>query len=343
MTAQPCVWLPTVRSGTGADVFTVRLCHGLNARGIRAEITWLPHRAEFLPWTVRVPPPPPWANIVHVSTWLHSRFVPSGMPAVATLHHSVHDPELRPYKGLVRAAYHRLWIAPGERRAMQRASAVVAVSQFAAEMARRTLCEREITVVHNGVDSEFFRPRHRRSVPHVPFRLLYVGSWMARKGVDLLAPLMRELGDRYVLNYTGGAGKSSRKRPMPDNMIDLGRLSSEQVVDAMHRADAFVFPSRSEGFGLVVAEAMACGLPAVATRGSSLLEVVEDRVSGILCPPNDVLALARAVRSLQSSPDVWQRMSKNAYQRATRMFTLDCMIDRYQEIYAGVLARRRSI
>lgn len=98
------IWFLTVRTGTGTDVFTERLVEGLRKRGIRAEITWLPLRAEYLPWTIAIPKPPKWATLVHVNTWLHHRFLPKSLPVnVATLHHSVHDPKLQPYKGLLRA------------------------------------------------------------------------------------------------------------------------------------------------------------------------------------------------------------------------------------------------
>lgn len=58
MSKQPSIWFPTVKTNTGTDVFTERLADGLNKQGIRAEITWLPLRAEYAPWTVPVPPPP---------------------------------------------------------------------------------------------------------------------------------------------------------------------------------------------------------------------------------------------------------------------------------------------
>src|SRR5690606_2448467 len=92
----PAVWLPAILAGTGADVFTMRLCDGLNARGLRAEITWLPRRAEYLPWTVQVPRPPEWANVAHVNSWLPQRFWPKGLPSVVTVHHLVHDPAYKP-------------------------------------------------------------------------------------------------------------------------------------------------------------------------------------------------------------------------------------------------------
>jgi len=99
---------------------------------------------------------------------------------------------------------------------------MVAVSRFVADMARKTLCDVPMQVIHNGIDTELFQPRNRLRQPDAPFRLLYVGSWMARKGVDLLAPIMRELGSGFELRYTGGRAAEKIKTAMPPNMNDVG-------------------------------------------------------------------------------------------------------------------------
>lgn len=331
---EPAVWFPTVRTGTGTDVFTERLVAGLRQRGIRAEITWLPLRAEYAPWTVHVPEPPAWATIAHVNTWLHPRFLPKHLPIVATIHHSVHDPDAKAYKGFARAAYHRWWIAPNERRVLRRADRVVAVSHFVAEATKRTLLDVPIQVIHNGVDTDKFRPGNRQRRSGEPFRLLYVGSWMARKGVDLLAPIMRELGEGFELRYTGGAAAERHKREMPANMRDIGRLESDEaVVAAMQDADALLFPSRSEGFGLVAAEAMACSLPVIATRGSSLTEVVEDGITGTLCARDDVAAFVADARALKKDPERTHRMACAARASVLARFSHDGMIDTYVKVY----------
>lgn len=176
------VWFPTVRTNTGTDVFTERLVKGLNQKGIRAEITWLPLRAEYAPWTVEVPKPPEWATVVHVNTWLHSRFLPKHMPVVGTVHHAIHHPDAKAYKGWLRAAYHKYWIAPNERRVLTRASKVVAVSQFVADTTKETLVDVPMQVIYNGIDTKIYRPDSNVKKLHKPFRLLFVGSWMARKG-----------------------------------------------------------------------------------------------------------------------------------------------------------------
>src|SRR5699024_1300276 len=145
----------------------------------------------------------------------------------------------------------RYWIRHIERHTMRRAHTVVAVSRFAADMARKMVLDRPIEVIYNGVDTNIFRPPGKRE-PHHPFRLLYVGSWMRRKRVDLLAPIMGELGDEYELFYTGGALARRDTVIACTNMRDIGWLQGiDAVLAAMQSADIFLFPSHSEGLPLV--------------------------------------------------------------------------------------------
>lgn len=337
MSAAPAVWFPTVRTGTGTDVFTERLAAGLERRGIRVGIHWLPLRAEYAPWTVPMPKPPAWANLAHVNTWLRTRFLPHQMPIVATIHHCVHV--LDGHNGPLRAAYHRQWIAPNERRVLRGANRVVVVSRYVADATRRTLCDVPMTVISNGIDTGRFHPVGGRSRQlGDQFRLLYVGSWKRLKGVDLLAPILRELGPDFVLHYTGiGIGTRERKA-MPSNMHDLGRLDGNGVAAAMQQADALLFPSRSEGFGMVAAEALASGLPVIATRGSSLPEVIDDGVTGLLCARNDVSAFVRAIRRLASDVTLATGMAAAARETSLRRFGIETMVEGYLDVYRDLVA-----
>lgn len=333
-TAAPAIWFPTVRTNTGTDVFTQRLVADLCKRGVRAEITWLPLRAEYAPWTVPIPRPPAWATVAHVNTWLHTRFIPRSLPVVATIHHAVHHPDASAYKGPLRAAYHRWWIAPNERRVLRQVQRVVAVSQFVADSTRHSLLDVPMQVIYNGVDTERFCPGTRQRQSGEPFKLLFVGSWMARKGVDLLAPILRQLGEGFVLHYTGGPAAEKDKAHMPPNMVDMGRLQGDAaVVAAMQNADALLFPSRSEGFGLVAAEAMACGLPVIAARSASLVEVVADGQTGVLCQPDDVAAFVTATRSLAADHARYARLAQAARLQAVEHFSETTMTNAYLHLY----------
>jgi glycosyltransferase involved in cell wall biosynthesis len=199
-------------------------------------------------------------------------------------------------------------------------------------------------VIFYGVVIDRFRPGNRQRKPGEPFRLLYVGSWMARKGVDLLAPIMRELGNGFELRYTGGKASERDKPGMPANMHDIDRLLGDAAIaTAMQDADALLFPSRSEGFGLVAVEAMACGLPVIATRGSSLVEVVSDNATGILCPQDDVSAFVSAVRKLSELPPRAAPLSLAGSDHAAKHFGVSKMVDAYiQQYRALAISNTRS-
>src|SRR5690606_9299161 len=148
---------------------------------------------------------------------------------------------------------------------------------------------------------------------------------------------MRELGDAFELYYTGGELAGKDKPAMPPNMHDVGRLGTDGMASQMRLADALILPSRSEGFGMVVAEAMMSGVPVIATCVSALPELVADGVTGTLCPCNDIDAFAEAARKLASDPDLAARMSAAASVMARSRFAVDAMVDSYLGIYARVL------
>lgn len=160
---------------------------------------------------------------------------------------------------------------------------------------------------------------------------------MARKGVDLLTPIMRKLGDEFELYYTGGHAAEKDKAHMPPNMIDIGRLQGDAAVaEAMHNADALLFPSRSEGFGLVAAEAMACGLPVVASDISPLAEVIDHGKTGLLCELNDVDAFVAALKNLSKNRELHDAMCRAAPYRMQERFSENDMIEKYLNVYRDI-------
>jgi glycosyltransferase involved in cell wall biosynthesis len=334
---EPAVWFPAIRAGSGTDVFTERLAAGLQRRGIRTEITWLPHRAEYAPWMIAKPKPPAWANIAHVNTWLPARLLPQGMPVVATMHSNVHIPELTRYKNNAKKLYHRFRVKRTERETMRRADTVVAVSRFIADQAKVTLGRELRYVIFNGISmSGPFIPVDRKE-PSCPFRLLFVGHWSILKGVDLLFPILDQLGTDFELAVTVNRDKITTPVPASAKVRFLGHLSEQDVSKQYRLADALLFPSHLEGFGLVTLEAQACGLPVIATSGSAFPEVIEDGVTGILCPQNDIDAFANAARKLAADHKLWQSMCAAARARARNYFGIEKMIEAYLAVYQNTL------
>lgn len=332
---EPAVWLPAIRTNTGADVFTERLACGLRRIGVQAEITWLPHRAEYVPWLVHRPSPPDGTNVIHINTWIHARFYRGfGLPVVVTCHGCVHDPALLPYKSPLQSFYHRAWAQRLESAAYRNAARVTAVSEYTAKRMRQHFGDLTVDVIPNWIPPESFLPPTREA-PNNPFRLLYVGHWSRRKGVDLLPRIMRALGEEFELFYTGDPRPSEQ---FPANMKALGWTANPaEVREWMSLSDALIFPSRMEGMSLTVLEAMAVGLPVVCSDSASLPEQVKHGINGLICPTDDANAFVAAVRYLRDHSPLWEEMRRNAHTIAEEKFSEGRVIDSYIRVYQGAI------
>ena len=329
----PAVWFPAIRAGTGADVFTQRLCDGLNARGIRAEITWLPLRAEYAPWTVPVPEPPPWATIVHVNSWLPERFWRHGLPAVVTVHHLVHDPAFSPYRTLAQAAYHRLLIRSRELSAIRNAAAVTTVSNYVRGTVVKFSGREDISVIYNWADYEKFSPDFGSKSAHSgPFKLFMAGSLSRRKGGDLLPAFVQALGNGFEVRHAGGAEPESDG----EGFVELGRISEGDLINEYRFCDAVVSLSRYEGFGYTALEAMACGKPFLGFKTSGLAEVLTESCA-LLASIDDIQALAGLCSSLASREEQVIEMGFQGRMRALTDFSEKEAVDRLASIYTSLL------
>lgn len=313
-------WLPSIRAGSGTDVYTRRLAESLERRGITAQITWFPLSHELLPVLLQRTQQPPGTDIIIANSWNGFAFKRVGLPLVVIVHHCVFDPGLRPYKSVLQSIYHRFLAEPREVRSLQAADAVVAVSHCVANHLRQKLGMDGAEVIHNWVDTELFKLQPQEARGDRPFRLLFVGKPSLLKGGDLLAPLMRRLGAAFELRFTAEP-QDCLKMDLPANMIPVGKLTEQNMVRAYQECDAVLLPSRAEGFGYAALEAMACGKPVIASNNTALPEIVSDGVTGILCNTNDIDAFANACRLLAGNPGLYVAMGSSGRQRSMQQFS----------------------
>ena len=205
-------------------------------------------------------------------------------------------------------------------RALRDAGAVVAVSQALATKARELGVPGErVRVIYNGVDGELFRPGDRaeaRSALALPVDapvVLYVGNLKLTKGcMDLLdsfpAVLARNPGARLVFVGSGGAHaglvQRSRQLGIETNVLFAGAAAHAQLPRWMQAADVLALPSHAEGVPNVVLEAMACGLPVVATAVGGIPEVLPP-TAGVQVPAHDIGAISGALN--EALARTWDR------------------------------------
>lgn len=237
-------------------------------------------------------------------------FVPSGLdcPGVATVYDVIFlkRPELYPF-------WWRAYWTRALRASMDRAAAVVAISEFTARDVESLLpaAKGKVHAVRSGVNAAAFAPgdadaRRRREALRVPSPYyLCVGNLTRRKNIpvllDAFASVREATGATLALAGAlefGGAQLQARFGEA--GVRYLGRVDDADLAALYQGALAFVYPSSEEGFGLPVLEAMAAGVPVVTTTGGALPEAAGD--AGLLVAPGSVAELAQALRRIASEP-----------------------------------------
>jgi glycosyltransferase involved in cell wall biosynthesis/predicted metal-dependent phosphoesterase TrpH len=176
--------------------------------------------------------------------------------------------------------------------------------------------------------------------PQGAIDVLYSGRITREKGADLLADaflLARAREPRLRLVLAGGGPEQERLRErVGDAATFLGWLAGAELANAYASADLFLFPSATDTFGQVILEAQASGLPVIAVAEGGPLSLIEDRVTGLLCPA-DAPALADALLELASSPLLRERLSRAAL-ASVRQRTWERALERLAEGYRRVLS-----
>jgi N-acetyl-alpha-D-glucosaminyl L-malate synthase BshA len=241
-------------------------------------------------------------------------------------------------------AYHRI-----ARYAIQSSDAVTAVSEWLRGETDRVFgCTRPIDVVPNFVDLARFAPGRdgpRRLSYARPTQaiLVHVSNFRPVKRTPAVVEVFaRVCKARDAILVMAGDGPDraacearARALGVRDRVRFLGaRIEVERLLPI---ADAFLLPSEFESFGLAALEAMACGTPPVAFASGGLPEVVTDGVDGVLCPPLDDEAMAKATLALLEDPAKREAMGRAGRATAQARFGRDEVVAAYERVYERVV------
>lgn len=176
-----------------------------------------------------------------------------------------------------------------------------------------------VEVVPNGVDTARFAPAPHP--PRDPVTAVWLGLMVPVKRLDVLVAALADVpGLRAVL---AGAGPSA---PAPAPRVELPGFVADPA-PLLAGADLFVLPSAAENCPLALLQAMASGLPVVASRVGGIPEIVRDGTDGLLVPPGDPAALAAALKTLVADAGLRERMGNAARERAVEHYSLERCAD----------------
>lgn len=334
------VWLPSIRSQSGSDVFVERLSQLLSKAGCEVQTSWFSLGHELLPWGLQSLQVPAGTDLIHANSWNAFAFARPGLPLVVTVHHCVRNTGYPAWKTLAQSLYHDHWIGSLEAKSFKRADAILAGTQSAArEVASEFALGDKLETIEYWIDVLSYRPSEPREIGK---RVLWVGNMSLRKGADMLPAFRRCLDPSIELNIVGGRrAEGAGLERLGANVKVWPRLSEAELIRLYQDCDVTVSLSRHEGFGYTALEAMACGRPVVAFDVTGIRDVVQHGTTGLLCHVDDVGAVAGACERLLSEPRTWQQMGASARSRAVEHFAPERAARRYIDVYRRLIESKK--
>jgi glycosyltransferase involved in cell wall biosynthesis len=235
---------------------------------------------------------------------------------------------------------------------------VVAISGGVADsLAAAGVDRRRVTVVHSGVDCERFRAPTLKERADARGALGIAGGEFV---ISAVGALEQRKGHRYLIEAIGAiaasgkfkcfiAGQGSIHKVLQGEIAvirSLERIKLLGRVDDLHEllwaSDVFAMPSLKEGLGVAALEAMASGLPVIASDVGGLREVVEDDRTGIIVPPANPGKIASAIRRLAESPELRMQMGALARTRVVENYSMEQMAARTLALYRECMRKTRD-
>jgi glycosyltransferase involved in cell wall biosynthesis len=225
------------------------------------------------------------------------------------------------------------------------AQRIVANSHAAADrLIAERVPQRKVAVIPNGLDFHAFEPRIAAERPR---RVAVVANLRPEKGHDVLidaaADVLRRVPDARFDLVGGGPELDAlvaraEARQVRHAFAFLGH--QDNVAARLAAADLFVLPSRSEAFPNAVLEAMAAGMPIVASAVGGIRELIDDQQTGLLVPAGDPRALADRIVRLMTMPRLAQRLGEAARAAAEARYSFERMVSSFDALYLFELTRR---
>jgi len=236
--------------------------------------------------------------------------------------------------------YHKL-SSPAIRKIWDSADKIVANSSGLKELALTFYPGKKIAVITNGVDPQKYPIKTNGWEDPT---LLFTGRLVYQKGLDVLLNSLAQLIDVEFNLYIVGDGPEkehlqelTRKLKLEERIHFTGWLNKKELIDYYQQASIFVFPSRQEGMPNSMLEAMASGLPVIATKISGSEELILDGKGGYLVRPDNQDELKNALDSLLANNNARENMGRYNRQRVMEIFSWSDIARKYEELIKTVV------
>lgn len=209
------------------------------------------------------------------------------------------------------------------------------------------LKKEKFEIIPFGVDTDFYRPL-KILKKEKTFQILAVGYLIERKGFEYLIKAMKNIlkeHDTVQLTIVGSGPLEKKLKELikelklQDNVKIMKNVSDNELLHLYNSSDLFVLPSivdsqgNTEGLGVVLLEAMACGLPVIGSDIGGIPDIIQNNETGLLVPEKDISGLSRAVLNLIENENLRKKFAINGYDRVKAKFSWEKIAENYIKIY----------
>lgn len=228
-----------------------------------------------------------------------------------------------------------------------RLNAIITNSHFTSNVliSKYSINPNRVYTIHKSIDLNLYiNPSKMINSDHPP-RILFVGGNMQRKGLPTLISAAPQIIETFPNCEFLIVGKDkaenklktiTKKIGVNDHFIFLGWKDQQQLIQLYRNANVFVLPSLTEAFGVVILEAMACGIPVIASNVGGIPEIITNGENGITIPPDDSKSLAEVIIKLLQDNKLQAQIIKKAYSSIYK-FDVSIMMSKTYKVYASLL------
>ncbi len=233
------------------------------------------------------------------------------------------------------------------------ADKIIVIDEFTKNLLlQRNIDEIKIQIINPGIDSSIFFPKTDKEL-NSRIRLVCTGHLIKRKGVDLLIKALAEVvkvNDDVVLDVYGEGSEKENLRKMVENLGLLdhvffkGLVPFKSMPECYQNADMFVSMSRWESWGQMYLEAMACGLPVIASKNTGSESIIKDGEFGYLVEQEDFKDLSLKILALINNKKLRERFGLKARKETIDKYDWEkCIIPKYKNIYEELVLKYRIV
>ncbi len=224
---------------------------------------------------------------------------------------------------------------------------IICVSKYIKlHMQKLGIQENKLKVIYNGIDLDSYKKLNK--IKNDNFTIGTVGRVNAKKGIDTVLRAFEKVLIDYPnlkLNIVGDGPlkeeyiKLSIKLGINENVKFLGYMQPKEVMAEMSKWHLFILASKSEGFGMVLIEAGALGIPIIATRVGAIPEIIKDDYNGYLVDVDSIYQIYKKILYLIHSKNNRKRLSKNGLENVNENFSILKMVEKTEELYEEILQK----